>query len=140
MAEGSAEATSHDLGDVDEVWLGGETSMPGEEFVEALEAVQEMQDAVRHLKDEMADMDVGLTRDDAVALVYGRNYNLSKSQVESAFEVMDVVVDAPLDDIAPRLMAGKTGDLTISEAAEVWDDLVNLAEKYGAEIDNGDNP
>lgn len=132
---------AQDLSEVEEVWLGNAASMPGEEFVEALETVVAFQESLRELKSEFAALDVGLDRDDAMRLIYGRNSQFSLSQVEAAFEVMDAVIEEDPDDIAPRLMADQTSELTIAEAAEVWDDLVELATKYGslnAQTDDSD--
>lgn len=129
-AEGSDE--DWQPGEGDTVWLGDE-DIAGEEFIEALNAVREVQQNMRDLQRSMEDLDTGLDREDAVALIYGRNYDLGKNQVEAAFDVMDVLIEAPPEDIAPRLMADKTSDLTISEAAEVWDEIVELEKKYGPE-------
>jgi hypothetical protein len=125
--EGSDE--QQDLSDVDEVWLG-DRSVSGEEFVEALNKVGEMQDVMRNIRDDLKMMDIGLDRDDAVALLWGRT-TMNKTQIQSAFETMDAIIEEDPQDIAPRLLADKTSDLTIGDAAKVWDDLMELADKYG---------
>lgn len=126
-----------DVSEVDEIWLGGATSMPGEEFVEALNMVVEMQESLREFREEMDDMDIGLDRGDAIDLLWGRTA-LTKTQIQATFDVMDAIISEDPQDIAPRLMADKTSELTIAEAAEVWEDMVDLAEKYGSLNDDTD--
>lgn len=120
-----------DLSDVDEVWIG-DISVAGEEFVEALEAVEQFQETVKELKSELDDMSVGLDREDAMKLIYARNYDLNKSEVEAAFEAVDAFIDEDLDDVAPRIINGEAAGVNLGEAAEVWGDMVRLAEKYGS--------
>lgn len=115
-----------------EVWLGSATSIPGEQFIEALHTVREFQTALQTVQAELADMETGLDRDDSIRLIYGRNAGMSIGQVKAGFDILDTVINEDLSDIAPRLMADRTGNLTIAEAAEVWGDMVRLAEKYGS--------
>jgi len=137
-ASANREDFDGDISEVDTIWLGNSTEVSGEEFAEALTAVQQMQDQMRNVRDELKRMDIALDRTDAVNLLWGRT-NLNKGQIEGAFDVMDAIVEEDPTDIAPRLMADKTSDLTISEAATVWDDLARLAEKYGSLNDDTDN-
>lgn len=132
-AEGS-DADYDDLSEVDTVWLGSE-EVSGEEFVAALDAVENMQHTVRNLKDELRRLDIGLDRTDAVNLLWGRT-TLNKGEIESTFEVLDAIVEEDADDIAPRLLADKTSELSIAEAATVWDEIVTLAEKYGTDTND----
>ena len=125
-----------DLSEVNEVWIGSE-SVAGEEFVAALNAVQDFQKAIREVKDDLDEMNVGLDRDDAIALIYARNYDLQKGTVKKAFEVIDAFVEEDIEDVAPRIIADHGGtDITITEAAQVWDEIVTLAQKYGTMNDD----
>jgi hypothetical protein len=137
MGASESEGSDPDLSEVDTVWLGNE-DVSGEAFVQALNTVQDVQESMQDLQQGLEDLSTGLDREDAVALIYGRNYDISKTQAKAAFDVMDVLIQAPPEDIAPRLMADKTSDLTIAEAAKVWDDVVELAEKYGTTEANDD--
>lgn len=127
-----SEAEKTEIRDADDIWLG-EQSVAGEEFVEALQAVRDVQDRLRDLKTSIEEMDTGLDRSDAIRLIYGRNSELTLEQVNAAFEVLDTIVESDLRDIGPRLLSMESGrDLNIDEAAEVWSDIVELAGKYGA--------
>lgn len=130
-AEGSAE---YDIDDGDEVWLG-DRAVAGDEFVEALETVHDFQESIRTLQDDLRKMNVGLDREDAVNLLWGRT-SMNKSQILAAFEVFDAIVEEDPENVAPRLMADQSTELTISEAAEVFDDMVELADKYGTSDEN----
>lgn len=135
MSEASAEAEfDGDLSEVDEVWLGDQ-AMAGHDFVEALLAVKAMARHMEEFREELDDLQVGLDREDAVNLIWGRT-SLNKTQIETTFEVMDAIIEEDPEDIAPRLLADQTSELTIAEAAEVWDDMMDLAEKYGETPDN----
>lgn len=139
MTDESDEA--HDLSGVDEVWLGDQ-SVPGEQFVEMLGLVTEFQSQLSAVRDELAELDTGLDREDTIRLLYGRPNGLRLQQVEATFEVMDTIIEEEPGDIAPRLLADQTSELTIAEAASVWRDMVELGEKYGslnAQTDDDDD-
>lgn len=130
MTNESDEAPETDLSGVDEVWLGDQ-SVPGEQFVEMLGLVTEFQSQLDEVRAELANLDTGLDREDTIRLLYGRPNGLKLQQVEATFDVMDAIIDEEPGDIAPRLLADQTSELTIAEAAKVWADMVDLAGKYG---------
>lgn len=123
-----------DLSEVEDVWIG-DVSIAGEEFVEALNKFRDLQYTLEELKDDLRDMDVGLDREDAIRLIYARNHSINKSQVVDAFNAIDTIIEADPSELQERLLASKCGDLTLSEAAEVLDDIARLADKYGGEDD-----
>lgn len=118
-----------------EVWLGSSTSMDGGEFLEVMQTIKEFQHAISELQEEFGSLTIGLDRQDAEDLLYGKKSTFTRTQVTAAFEVMDAIIEEDPENIAPRLMADQTSELTISEAAEVWDELVGLAQKYGQDPD-----
>lgn len=120
--------------DVDEVWLGSgmDESIQGEQFVEALEAVEDVQEALREAQATLADMETGLDREDTIRLLKGRNLGTALDDIEAVFEAMEAVIEADPEEIAPRLIQSKASDLTIEEAAEIFGELTTLAEKYGS--------
>lgn len=136
-SEPPADYGDTDMSEVGEVWLGGGHSVEGDEFVEALNAVEDLQDGLEGFRDELRDLSVGLDREDAVNLLWGRT-NLNKTQIRATFEVMDAIIEEDPEDIAPRLLADQTSELTIQEAATVWDDLIELADKYGSAMEDDD--
>jgi myo-inositol-1-phosphate synthase len=132
-----ADAGWDDLREVDSVWLGSE-DIAGEEFVEALDAVRDVQASMRNVRDELRRLDVGLQREDAVDLLWGRT-NLNKGQIEDAFRVMDIITQADPEEMAERLLADQSSRLTVDEAAAVWAELTELAEEYGTHNDTPDD-
>lgn len=136
----TSDAEQPDLSEVDQVWLGSE-EVAGEEFVQALEQVEALQYTMRNIADELAAMDIGLKREDAVNLLWGRT-TLNKGQVRDTFRAMDIIIGSDADVMAERLLADQSSELTLEEAAVVWDELVDLAEEYGSlnvQADDGDD-
>lgn len=120
-----------DLTDVDDVWINSE-SVPGEQFVEALDAVDDLQRQLRLVRDELQRLDTGLDRDDTIRLIKGRNLGWALDDIEAFFDTVDVIIESEPADIAPRLIHSKVSGMTIEEAAELFEDFVDLAEKYGS--------
>lgn len=130
----SQQIDREDLEDLDEVWLGTDVSVEGEEFVEALNGVDRLARAMEEIQQELSDLNVGLDRDDAIRLIYARNHNMTISQVQGAFDAIDALVDGDPMEAGQRLLATKS-DLTIEECGEVLDEMGTLAEKYGSKPD-----
>jgi len=124
-----------------DVWVGGGDRVDGEQFIEALDAVVELQDSLEQAQAEIRDLDTGLDREDTIRLMKGRNMGMALDDIEAFFDAIDTVIESEPSEIAPRLVQSKVADLTIEEAAEFFDEMVTLAEKYGSLNDqpNSDN-
>lgn len=132
-------ADDPDLSQVDQVWLGSGDSVSGEQFVAALDALTDLQDSLEDIRDTLADMNTGLDQEDTIRLIKGRNPNTALGDIRAFFEAVNTVIDAEPSEIAPRLIASKAGNMTIEEAAELFAELVDLAEKYGSLNDQTDD-
>jgi hypothetical protein len=119
------------VGPETKVWLGSGTSVEGEEFLEALEAVENLQESVAALMESFEDMSMGLDKEDAKRLIYGRNSDLALRDVDAAFHALESIAEEEPEEFVPRMLEGQMTDLTLGEAAEVWGDLLELREKYG---------
>lgn len=115
-----------------DVWISGGETVDGEQFIEAIDAVVRIQDALEDLQMDLADMDTGLDREDTIRLIKGRNMGMALGDIEAFFDAVDVIVESEPPEVAPRLISSKVSNMTIEEAAEVFDELVQLAEKYGS--------
>lgn len=116
----------------DDVWVGGGDKVDGEQFIEALNAVVELQESLDQFRGEIQALDTGLDREDTIRLMKGRNMGMSLGDIEAIFDAIDAVIESEPSDIVPRLIQSKVSDLTIEEAAEFFDEMVTLAEKYGS--------
>lgn len=78
----------------------------------------------------------GLTDDDVVALLYGRNASLNKSTIETVLETIDRTADdleagrSERRELFIRLLAD-VSNLTISDTEAVVGELEDVAERYG---------
>lgn len=120
------------IGEETDVWVGGGESVEGEQFIEALDAVIDLQEALDEVRSEIAEIDTGLDREDTIRLIKGRNMGMALDDIESFFDAVDTIIESPPEEVAPRLIQSRVADLTIEEAAEFFDELVQLAEKYGS--------
>lgn len=132
MSTDEETAEFQDLSDVDEVWISGSDAVTGEQFIKSLDAVMEIQDFLDQVSKELAELDTGLDRADTIRLLKGRNMGWALDDIEGFFDAVDDVIASDPQEIAPRLIQSKVSDMTIAEAAELFDDLVRLAEKYGS--------
>lgn len=129
------ETTAFDDGDGDwdgEVWISGGENLDGEQFIKALDAVVSLQDSLAEIQAEIESLDTGLDREDTIRLMKGRNLGMALGDIEAFFDAVEDVIEAEPNEIAPRLIQSKVSDLTIEEAAEFFDEVVTLAEKYGS--------
>lgn len=115
-----------------DVWVGGGDKVDGEQFIEALDAVVELQDSLEQVREEISNLDTGLDREDTIRLMKGRNMGMALDDIEAFFDAIDTVIESEPSEIAPRLIQSKVSGLTIEEAAEFFDEMVTLAEKYGS--------
>lgn len=115
-----------------DVWVGGGENVDGEQFIEALDAVVVLQDSLEQVREEISNLDTGLDREDTIRLLKGRNMGMALDDIEAFFDAIDTVIEADPSEIAPRLIQSKVSGLTIEEAAEFFDEMVSLAEKYGS--------
>ena len=115
-----------------DVWIGGGDKVDGEQFIEALEAVVELQDSLQQVRGEIEALDTGLDREDTIRLMKGRNLGMALDDIEAFFDAIDAVIESEPQEIAPRLIQSKVSGLTIEEAAEFFGEMVTLAEKYGS--------
>lgn len=115
-----------------DVWIGGGDQVDGEQFIESMEAVVDLQESLEQVREEIAALDTGLDREDTIRLLKGRNMGMALDDIEAFFDAVDTVIDSEPQEIAPRLIQSKVSGLTIEEAAEFFDEMVTLAEKYGS--------
>lgn len=115
--------------DTETVWVGGNIEMERDAFVEALECIGDFRDAIETIQTELADLNTGLEREDAIRLIYARNHRLTLEQVEATFDAIDDVAAADPYEVGAVLLNRKT-NLTMEEVGQVLDDMGTLAEKY----------
>ncbi len=105
-----------------------------EEFLQAVEALERVEQQVDQLSDAVESIDTGLTETDTVALLYGRRNSLNKTTVEEAFQTLDDITAKRDRELIVRLL-GQYSDLTLSEAEEFLSEVDTLRNRYG---DRGD--
>lgn len=115
-----------------EVWISGGENIDGEQFIKALDAVVDLQNSLQDVQAEIEALDTGLDREDTIRLMKGRNMGMALDDIEAFFEAAEAVINADPEEIAPRLIQSKVSGMTIAEAAEFFDEVVTLAEKYGS--------
>lgn len=116
----------------------GETEMDAQEFVDRLETLATAAASISRLADDLGALrKTGLADEDVVALLYGRNANLTKGTIRSVLSAIDDVESAT--DTASgreRLFTRLIGDISgagIRESGEVLGELNKLADQYPAD-------
>ena len=101
------------------------------EIAQAAEAIETLATDLRALRRS------GLTDEDVVALLYGRNANLNKTTIETVLETMDETIDdlesgkrTKKQDLLVRLLAD-VSNLGKRDTEHVVDELEALVERYG---------
>ncbi|MHC3382102.1 hypothetical protein [Haloarcula sp. H-GB5] len=109
------------------------TTMETQEFVAQLEALAEAAEAVTSMAEDLERLrQTGLDDDDARDLIYGRNSNLTKTEIETLFGALDDVRAGTTGSYDPieRLLAD-ISDLSLSKTRGLMDELDRLQRKYG---------
>jgi len=117
----------------DEIVVDELTTMETQEFVTQLEALAEAAEAVTSMAEDLERLrQTGLDDDDARDLIYGRNSNLTKTEIEALFGALDDVRAGTTGSYDPieRLLA-EISDLSLTETRGLMDELDRLQRKYG---------
>ena len=115
----------------DEVVVDGLTTMDAGEFVDCLEAIADASAAVNRLAADIESLrETGLDDADAKALLYGRNHDLGKRDIETLFDAADRLADGKADRPLVRLLSDLSGE-NLSDTEAFLDELERLHEKYG---------
>ncbi|WP_367175071.1 hypothetical protein [Haloarcula rubripromontorii] len=117
----------------DEIVVDELTTMDTQAFVAQLEALAEAAEAVTSMAEDLERLrQTGLDDDDARDLIYGRNSNLTKTEIEALFGALDDVRAGTTGSYDPieRLLAD-ISDLSLSETRALMDELERLQRKYG---------
>jgi len=115
----------------DELVVDDLTTIDAAEFVDCLEAIAGASEAITTLA---ADLEVlretGLDEQDAKHLIYGRNRDLGKRDIDTLFDAIDTVAAGRADRPLVRLLASVSKQ-NQTETAAFLDELERLYEKYG---------
>lgn len=116
----------------DEIVVDELTTIEADEFVDRLESLADAADAVNTLARDLERLRrTGLSDDDARDLIFGRNNSLTKRDINAIFGAIDDLVDGRTSkDPTERLLSDVSG-LTLSETADLMDELERLNRKYG---------
>jgi len=120
----------------DEIVVENLTTLDADEFVARLESLAEAAETVSKLTADLERLrQTGLSDDDARDLIYGRNSGVAKRDIEALFDAVDQLKDGRTKrDPAERLLAEVSG-LSLSETAELMDELGRLRRRYGGGSD-----
>lgn len=119
----------------DDVVLDELTTMPTREFVDCLEAIADASEAVNTLAADVETLrQTGLTDADAKALLYGRNHDLGKRDIETLFDATDRIAGGKADRPLVRLLSDLSGE-TLSDTETFIEELDRLRRKYGGGAD-----
>lgn len=122
----------------DEIVVDELTTMDVDAFVAQLEALAEAAEAVTTMADDLERLrKTGLDDDDVRDLIYGRNNDLTKTEIEALFGAIDDVRAGTTGSYDPieRLLADLS-DLSLSETTDLMDELDRLQRKY--RVDDGE--
>jgi len=115
----------------DEIVLDELTTMDTAEFVDCLDAIADASAAITTLAADLERLrQTGLDEADAKALMYGRNHDLGKRDIETLFEAVDRIAEGKTDRPLVRLLADVSGE-NLSDTEAFLDELERLHEKYG---------
>lgn len=115
----------------DEIVVEELTTMDAEEFIDRLESLADAADAINTMAEDLQRLrQTGLTDDDALHLIYGRNRSLAKQDISAMFKAIDELVAGRADRPTERILSD-ISDLNLSETAEVMDELDRLNRRYG---------
>ncbi|KOX92802.1 hypothetical protein AMS69_10080 [Haloarcula rubripromontorii] len=118
----------------DEIVLENLTMLDADKFVARLESLAEAAETVSKLTADLERLrQTGLSDDDARDLIYRRNSGVAKRDIEALFDAVDQLKDGRTKrDPAERLLAEVSG-LSLSETAELMDELDRLRRRYGSD-------
>jgi hypothetical protein len=103
-----------------------------EEFVERLEAVEEVRDRLDSLKSEIDGLEIGLDEEDTERLLWARMSGWSLSEIRATFDALEEVKTRSTEDLTVRLLA-QLGEVNQQEAEEFLQECDRLRRKYGGE-------
>lgn len=116
----------------DAVNLEHVSAMPTDEFVGRLEDLAAASKRVESLaEDAEALRQTGLQEQDAKALIYGRNNDVRKSDIETVFDALDDVRDGR-GELFDRLVADVAG-IGIRDTRDILNELELLRDRYAAD-------
>jgi hypothetical protein len=115
----------------DEIVVDELTTMDAEEFTDCLEAIADASEAITTLAEDLERLrQTGLDESDARDLIYGRNHDLGKRDVETLFEAIDAIANGKADRPLIRLLSDVSGK-NMTETEALLDELERLHRKYG---------
>lgn len=101
------------------------------EFLGAVKSVSEAAETVESLGETAAALtDSPLREEDVRDLMYGRNNELTKTDIEYGFNVLQDIASGRCDRPLVRLVSAYT-DLNLNEAALVIEEMERLNDEYG---------
>jgi len=107
------------------------TTMDTEEFTDCLEAIADASEAITTLAEDLERLrQTGLDESDARDLIYGRNHDLGKRDVETLFEAIDTIANGKADRPLIRLLSDVSGK-NMTETEALLDEIERLHRKYG---------
>lgn len=108
-----------------------EQEMEMDEFLDMAQSVAEAAATIEQLRDEATDLNDGpLSADDARGLLYGRNPNLAKRDIEGAWDALVDIGEGNADRPLVRLVA-QYAHMTLDEAETVVSELERINDQYG---------
>lgn len=120
----------------DDVELGSVT-IDTEQFHDQMAAIATAAASIETLATDLRELRrSGLTDEDVVALLYGRNAGLNKSTIETVLETIDATVDdiesgqRKRRELFVRLLADVSNH-SIGDTEHVVDELEDVVERYG---------
>jgi hypothetical protein len=119
----------------DEIVADELTTMDAEAFVAQLDALAEAADAITTMSEDLERLrKTGLDDDDVRDLIYGRNSDQTKTEIEALFGAIDDVRAGTTGSYDPveRLLADLS-DLSLSETRDLMGELDRLQRKYGGD-------
>ncbi|RLM32646.1 hypothetical protein [Haloarcula sp. Atlit-120R] len=117
----------------DEIVVDELTTMDAEAFVAQLDALAEAAEAITTMAEDLERLrKTGLSDEDARDLIYGRNSDLTKTEIEALVGAIDDVRAGTTGSYDPieRLLAD-VSDLSLSETRELMGELDRLQRRYG---------
>jgi hypothetical protein len=107
------------------------TTMDTEEFTDCLEAIADASEAINTLAEDLERLrQTGLDESDARDLIFGRNHDLGKRDIETLFESIDTIANGKADRPLIRLLSDVSGK-NMTETEALLDELERLHRKYG---------
>jgi len=106
------------------------TTMETTEFVDRLESIADVADTVTEITEDITALrESGLSEEDARDLIYGRNADVRKRDIEALFAAVDELTTGRADRPTRRLLSALSG-LTLAETGELIEELDRLRSKY----------